>query len=199
LDHFEFILIITSVIFALAVAQILSGVSRIAQTKFAIRFSLPHSIWVINLFVFIFLVWWVSWEFRDIQWTFPRYAYMILAPTLLYFACSLVMPQRIDGPELNMDEHFFRIRRPLFISFALATLVVMVDGDVLKKEPLFHSGRIGNLAMLALAFLGYVSANKKMHNLIASLILLVSEGRIQPIAALCCDLVSTPQIVRFPH
>jgi hypothetical protein len=146
--------------------------------KFAIRFSLPHSIWVINLFVFIFLVWWVSWEFRDIQWTFPRYAYMILAPTLLYFACSLVMPQRIDGPELNMDEHFFRIRRPLFISFALATLVVMVDGDVLKKEPLFHSGRIGNLAMLALAFLGYVSANKKMHNLIASLILLVFLGLI---------------------
>jgi hypothetical protein len=103
---------------------------------------------------------------------------MILAPTLLYFACSLVMPQRIDGPNFNMDEHFFQIRRPLFISFALATLVVMVDGDVLREEPLFHSGRIGNLVMLALAFWGYVSANKKTHNLIASLILLVFLGLI---------------------
>ena len=178
MDHFEFILIITSVIFALAVAQILSGVSRIAQSKSTIRFFLPHSIWVINLFVFIFLVWWVSWEFRDIQWTFPRYAYMIFAPTILYFACSLVIPQQIDGPEFNMDEHFFQIRRPLFMSFALATLVVMVDGDVLGKEPILHPGRIGNLVMLALAFWGYVSTSRKTHNFIASLILLVFFGLI---------------------
>jgi hypothetical protein len=89
---------------------------------------------VVNLFVFIFLVWWVSWEFRDVQWTFPRYAYMILAPTLLYFACSLVMPQQIDGSEFSMDEHFFQIRRPLFVSFGITTLVVMLDGDVLGED-----------------------------------------------------------------
>ena len=178
MDHFEFILIITSVIFALAVAQILSGVSRIAQSKSDIRFFLPHSIWVINLFVFIFLIWWVSWEFRDIQWTFPRYAYMVSAPTLLYFACSLVMPQRIDDPEFKMDEHFFQIRRPLFISFALTTFVVMVDGDVLGEEPLWHAGRIGNLAMLGLAIWGYASAKRRTHGFVAGLILLVFIGLI---------------------
>ena len=37
MDLFEFILIITSVIFALAVAQILSGISRIAQSAVAVR------------------------------------------------------------------------------------------------------------------------------------------------------------------
>ena len=178
MDHFEFILIITSVIFALAVAQILSGVSRIAQSKSTIRYSLPHSIWVINLFVFIFLVWWVNWEFRDIQWTFPRYAYMVLAPTLLYFACSLLLPQQVDDSEFNMEEHFFQIRRPLFISFALTTLVVMVDGDVLGVEPLWHTGRIGNLAMLILAIWGYMSAKRKTHSFVAGLILLVFVGLI---------------------
>jgi hypothetical protein len=178
LDHFEFILVITSVIFALAVAQVLSGVSRIAQSKSDIRFFLPHSIWVINLFVFIFLVWWVSWEFRDIQWTFPRYAYMILAPTLLYFACSLVVPQQIDGPKLRMDEHFFRIRRPFFISFALITLVVMVDGDALGDEPLWHSGRIGNSAMLCFSIWGYLSTNRNAHRIIAVLTLIVFIGLI---------------------
>ena len=173
MDHFEFILVITSVIFALAVAQVLSGVSRLAQSRSNIRFFLPHSIWVINLFVFIFLVWWVSWEFRDIQWTFPRYAYMILAPTLLYFACSLVMPQHIDDPEFRMDEHFFQIRRPLFISFALTTVVVGVDGDVLGDERLWHTGRIANIAMLCFAVWGYVSTNRNTHKFVAGLILLV--------------------------
>lgn len=178
MDLFEFILVITSVIFALAVAQVLSGVSRIAQAKSTIRFYLPHSIWVINLFVFIFLVWWVSWKFRDIDWTFPRYAYMILAPTLLYFACSLVMPQQIDGPEFKMDEHFFRIRRPLLVSFSLTTLVVMVDGDVLGDEPVWHAGRIGNLVMLCLAGWGFASDNSNSHKIIAGLVLIIFIGLI---------------------
>lgn len=178
MDHFEFILVITSVIFALAVSQLLSGVSRIAQSKSRIQFFLPHSIWVVNLFVFIFLVWWVSWEFRDVQWTFPRYAYMILAPTLLYFACSLVMPQHIDGSEFSMDEHFFQIRRPLFVSFGITTLVVMLDGDVLGEEPLWHAGRIGNLAMLAFAIWGYVTANKNAQRMVSILILLIFVGLI---------------------
>lgn len=173
MDHFEFILVITSVIFALAVAQILSGISRIAQSKFTIRTFLPHSIWVFNLFVFIFLVWWVTWEFREVQWTFPRYAYMLMAPTLLYFACSLVMPQQIDGPEFSMEEHFFQIQRPLFISFFLTILVVMIDGDVMGKEPLWHSGRFANLAMLGLASWGYLSTNKNAHKVVAGLMMAV--------------------------
>ena len=107
LDLFEFILIITSVIFALAVAQILSGISRIAQSTSTIRPFLPHSVWVFNLFIFIFLIWWASWEFRDTQWTFPQYAYMLIAPTLLFFACSLLVPQELEGEEVSMEEHFF--------------------------------------------------------------------------------------------
>ena len=98
MDHFEFILIITSVIYALAVAQILAGVSRIAQTSSTVRSFVPHTIWVINIFVLIFLIWWAHWEFRAVEWTFPQYAYMLIIPTLLYFTCSLLIPQHLqDG------------------------------------------------------------------------------------------------------
>jgi hypothetical protein len=178
LDHFEFILIITSVIYALAIAQILSGISRIAQSGTKIRPFFPHWIWVINLFVFIFLIWWASWEFRDVQWTFPLYAYMLLAPTLLYFACSLLVPQHFEGTQISMEEHFFKIRRPLLGSFFFATLVVMVDGDLLNYEPLWHSGRFGNLAMLGLAIWGYVSTNRIAHKFIALITLLVFAALI---------------------
>jgi hypothetical protein len=94
-DLFEFILIITSVIYAMGVAQILACVSRLAQTNVAIRWYLPHSLWTIILFVYIFLVWWSAWEFRGLDWTFPLYLYMALAPTLVFFACSLLFPQEI--------------------------------------------------------------------------------------------------------
>lgn len=63
MDLFEFILIMTSVIFALAVAQILSGVSRLAQAPGKVQTFPAHTLWVVQLFVSIFLgfscsLWW---------------------------------------------------------------------------------------------------------------------------------------------
>jgi hypothetical protein len=172
LDLFEFILIITSVIFALAVAQILSGISRIAQSEAKIETFVPHSIWVFNLFIFIFLIWWASWEFRDNQWTFPQYAYMLIAPTLLFFSCSLLVPQQLEGKEVSMEEHFFRIRRPLFVSYFFAALAVIVDGNLLADEPVWHKGRFGHLAILGLAIWAYFSSNKNAHKIIAIMTML---------------------------
>ena len=105
MDFFEYILIITSVIFAMAVAQILSGVSRLAQSPATVRPYLAHTVWVFIFFAYIFLIWWATWEFRAIDWTFAQYAYMLIAPTLLFFACSLLVPQRIDGEAVDLEEH----------------------------------------------------------------------------------------------
>ena len=159
MDLFEFILIITSVIFALAVAQILSGISRVAQSTTAIRYYFPHA--------FIFLIWWASWEFRDIQWTFPGYAYMLIAPTLLYFSCSLLIPQQINDENADLEMHFFRIRRPLFASYFLAALTVMVDGNLLSDEAIWHSGRYGQAAVLVAAVWAFATKSKRAHTVIS--------------------------------
>ena len=167
MDLFEFILIITSVIYALAVAQILAGVSRIAQSTLTIRPFLPHTIWVINVFIAIFLTWWSSWEFRSVQWSFPQYVYMLIAPTLLFFTCSLLIPQQFQGSEISMEEHFYRIRRPLFGSIFFAALAVTIDGNLLADEPIWHEGRYGHLVLLGLLIWAYFSANRNAHYLIA--------------------------------
>ena len=167
MDLFEFILVITSVIFALAVAQILSGISRVAQTTATVRYYFPHSLWTLNLFLFIFLIWWASWEFRDIEWTFPRYAYMLIAPTLLFFSCSLLVPQQLTDSNADLEEHFFRIRRPLFASYFLAALTVMIDGNLLSNEPVWHNGRYAQAVVLAAAIWAYIATNRKAHRTIA--------------------------------
>ena len=167
MDLFEFILIITSVIFALAVAQILSGMSRVAQSTTEVRYFFPHSLWIVNLFLFIFLIWWASWEFRDIEWTFPKYAYMLIAPTLLYLSCSLTIPQQLNAETADLEKHFFRIRRPLFASYFFAALTVMIDGNLLSDEELWHDGRYGQAAVLVAAIAGFLTTNRKAHKFIA--------------------------------
>jgi hypothetical protein len=172
MDLFSYILILTSVIYALAVAQILEGLSRLTQSPRPVRLFLPHSIWVANLFLFIFLIWWATWEFRAIDWSFPKYAYMLVAPTALFLACSLLLPKDLRDEEVVLEDHFLRIRHLFFASYLVGALAVMVDGNILSDEPLWHSGRIGHLAILSAGVAGYSSSNRKVQLAVASITLL---------------------------
>ena len=157
MDLFEYILILTSVIYALAVAQILAGVSRMAQATSPVRMYLPQKIWIFNLFMLIFLVWWAQWEFRTVDWSFPKYAYLLVAPTLLFFVCSLLTPARFDGDETDIESHFMRVRRPFFATYFLAGVTIVVDGNILSDEPVWHSARYGHIALLTSAASGVPS------------------------------------------
>ena len=176
LDLFSYILILNSVIYALAVAQILEGVSRLVQYDHPVRAFVPHTIWVVNLFVFIFLVWWASWEFRGIEWTFPRYAYMLIAPTLFFLASSLLIPKGLCDDGVDLENHFFRIRRIFFGAYFFGALAVFVDGNILSDEAVWHSGRIGHIVIIGAAIAGYVSTSRRVHLALAVMTLLAYAG-----------------------
>lgn len=146
-------------IYALAVAQILAGVSRMAQSTTKIEHYLPQKIWIFNLFLLIFLIWWATWEFRTVDWTFPQYAYLLIAPTLLFFVCSLLTPFSFEHEGANIQAHFARVQRPFFATYFFAVVAVVVDGNLLSDEPLWHNARYGHVALLAAAVWGYFSAS----------------------------------------
>ncbi len=174
MDLFEYILILTSVIYALAVAQILAGVSRMAQSTAPVRGYLPQRIWIFNLFLLIFLIWWATWEFRSVEWTFPQYAYLLVAPTLLFFVCSLLTPQQIDGAD--MEAHFARVQRPFFGTFFFAVIAVVVDGNILSDELVWHSGRYGHVILLAASIWGFFASSKRAHIAVAVIALAALIG-----------------------
>ena len=176
MDLFSYILILTSVIYALAVAQILDGVSRLVQYPHPVRTYIPHTVWTINLFIFIFLVWWASWEFREIEWTFPLYGYMLIAPTLFFLASSLLIPQRLSNDEVDLEQHFFRVRRLFFGAYFFGAFAVMVDGNVLSDEPIWHSGRIAHIVILTSAIAGYCSEGRRTHLVLSVMTLLAIVG-----------------------
>jgi hypothetical protein len=90
LSFFEFVLVITSVIYALSIAQLLASISRIAQSDLGQKLYPPHALWVAILFLGTLVTWWSLWEFRSIEWTFAAYFLLILQPVVIYFACSLI-------------------------------------------------------------------------------------------------------------
>lgn len=157
----------TSVIFALSVAQVLSGVSRLAQTAGEVRTFLAHTLWVVLLFTAIFLVWWATWEFRKVDWAFPQYAYLLLAPILLFFSCSLILPDDFGEGSVDLEAHFFRIRRPLMWSWLVFTLVIVFDGPLFGTEPILHPIRFAHALWLAAAAWGIRSTDRTTHIIIS--------------------------------
>ena len=172
MDLFEFILIITSVIYALAIAQLLAGVGRLAQTKATIHWFLPHTIWTIAVFASILMAWWSTWEFRAIDWTFPKYIYMVIGPTLLFFSCSLIIPGHLDEQRVDLEEHFFTVRRVFLPCYFLAALAAVIDGTVLVGEPLWFPGRIAHVALLATVLAGLFTVRKSLQTLFATAVIL---------------------------
>lgn len=176
MSFFEFILVMISVIYALSVAPLLSGVARISQTRLAVRHYLPQAIWAANIFVLILLTWWALWGFRDIDWTFSSFVFIGIEPVLLYFMCSLLYPQRLDGPQVDMKSHFNRIRRFLFATFIVFLVLVSVDGLVLSIEPLWNGNRYFQGFALALLAWTYFDSREKSQMVASILFAIVLAG-----------------------
>ncbi len=171
LSLFEFILIMTSVIFALSVAQVLSGVSRLAQAGGEVRTFLAHTLWVVLLFTAIFLSWWATWEFRGVDWAFPQYAYLLLAPILLFFSCSLILPDDFGGASVDLEAHFFKVRRPLMWSWLVFTVVIVLDGPFLGTESVVRPIRFAHAVWLVAAAWGIRSTHRTTHIILAIAVL----------------------------
>ena len=141
MDFFEFILIITSVIYALCMAPLLSGFVRVLQFDGKVKHFLPQILLALYLFMFVIVVWWTIWWFRDVSWQFATYLFVILEPVLLYVACALVFPNKLDGDQFDMEAHYYKVRVPILTVALLAVTLVFADGVVMGIESVWHSRR----------------------------------------------------------
>lgn len=150
LTFFEFVLVMISVIYALSVAPLLSGVVRIAQSSASVRHYFPQAIWVANTFLLILISWWALWGFRSVEWTFSDFVLISIEPVLLYFVCSLLYPQRIDEAQVDLEFHFKKVCGVLYVATFVFILLASFDGVVLGIEPAWNINRYFQAAVLVI-------------------------------------------------
>ena len=141
MDFFEFLLIITSVIYALCMAPLLSGFVRVLQFDGQVKYFVPQILLSFYLFMFVVVVWWTIWWFRDVNWHFATYLFVILEPVLMYVACALVFPNKLDGRRFDMETHYYKVRVPILVVVLLAIILVFADGVVMGIESVWHNRR----------------------------------------------------------
>jgi hypothetical protein len=122
-------------------APLLSGFVRVLQFDGEIKHFLPQALYAAFLFLMVPLLWWTMWLFRDIDWHFANYFYMVIEPAVLFVACSLIFPQRIDHDSSDLERHYYKIRVPLLISLLVFGVLVFADGVILGIEAVWHDLR----------------------------------------------------------
>lgn len=160
MDFFEFLLIITSVIYALCMAPLLSGFVRVLQFDGEVKYFLPQILLSLYLFMLIVVVWWTMWWFRDTDWHFATYLYMIFEPVLMYIACALAFPNKLDGKRFDMETYYYQVRVPILTVILLASTLVFVDGLVLGIESIWHSRRYTQVLSIGLIIWALLDARR---------------------------------------
>ena len=176
---FEFIVGMISIILALAVAQLFVGVAELMQQRARVRFFLPHSIWVVNLFMLTFLHWWSLWTFRELPWNFAMFIYSLLGPSLMFFATTILSPRDRRSETIDVMAHFLNIR-PFFLSVFMIMIVLFTfDGPLFGTEELFNALRLAQIFLFAMAAWGLVTENSRVQLAISIAVLAgVSAGGI---------------------
>jgi hypothetical protein len=174
---FEFIVGMVSIILALAVAQLFIGVADLIQRRDHVRFFLPHSIWIVNLFFLIFLHWWSLWAFRDLPWNFAMFFYSLIGPSLMFFDAAMLGPRDLSVERIDVPAHFLGIRQVFLSVFMITILLVTLDGPLFGTEDLLNGIRAGQTLVLAMAAWGVISKNPRVQ-LVVSLTVLAGLSAV---------------------
>ena len=157
-----------SVIYALSVAPLLSGVVRIAQTNLPVRHYLPQAIWAGSTFAMILLTWWALWGFRAVEWRFSDFLLVAFEPVLLFVACSLLYPQHLDDSKIDLKSHFEKVGRMFFGTLFVLLILVSVDGVILGTESMWNINRYFQVFAMSTFVLAYVD-RRDTSQLVASI------------------------------
>jgi len=125
MEHFEYIMVLTSIIIGLGIAHILLGiggiVDRLVDPHSRIRTSSAYVAWLANVFVWLVAWWW--WEFRFgeivVTWSVGLYFFLITYAVVLFLLAAILVPKSWDGVD-DLGAFFVERRVWFYAAYLLA-------------------------------------------------------------------------------
>jgi hypothetical protein len=125
MDLFEYVGVLVSIVVGLALAHILTGVTRTLQAHGQVRLYWVHSLWTLNIMVYLVFFWWFMYHWSQVEsWNFFLFVFLLLYAVALYLISALLFPGEIP-PGFDFKKHYFRTNRWVF-GFLTAAYVLDV-------------------------------------------------------------------------
>jgi hypothetical protein len=159
---FEYIAIAFSMVQSFTVLRALSGVPHAIQID---RRYWVHLTWLGSTLATVLFSFWAFWGFKDFDWNFAVFAWVLVAPSLLYVFVSLLIPQD-PSAVTSWREHFYSIRLRLF-STAIAWDLAAMLGSIINSGESRGAVHFMFAVLLLVHSVGAISSRPAVHAVLA--------------------------------
>ena len=98
MTEFEFFMVMVSIIVALGIERILTGVAQSHRCRKSIQLYWVHSIAVLVVSALMFRSWWQVWEAHLLQeWNFLVFVHLLMSPVAYFIMAHLLFPDPVQG------------------------------------------------------------------------------------------------------
>jgi len=158
MSQFEYVAIAVSLVLSFGVVRILNGFSHVlnGENRYWV-----HTLWVVVSLANFAVAWWGFWSASDVPaWHLGSFLAALMYPALLYVGAALLVPG--DASRITRwRSHFYGVRRPLFLTYLVATVFALGVGIVAAEWSTLEL--LGGSIFTAIYTVGLVSRDERVH------------------------------------
>ncbi len=138
MSPFEFITVFVSLIVGFSLSHILRAVSDLYEIRDRVKTYWPNSLWVGTVTMWSIFTWWGLWALSidRIDWTYAQYWILVVNIASIYAFTTLVLPKATDEGMIDLEGHYFSVRRAFFSIVAFSLFSSAVVNHTIFGEPL---------------------------------------------------------------
>jgi len=176
---FDYLGVLVSVIFGLALTHLLTGLSRLIQKRSHVRVYWVHVVWTANIILYVLGLWWGMYWWKHLQdWTIERFLFLSGYASVIYLLSALLYPHEV-AEGLDFEAHFESNRRWFFGVFLLA---IVLDVPETLSKGVSHLRDVPSQyvvfvpLMAALGVAGFAFRDRRVQGFVAAVVLLTLLG-----------------------
>jgi hypothetical protein len=168
MSAFEFITIFFALLVGLAISHLLSALVNLIQVHNRVKTYWVNSIWVVTVFIWDVFAWWGLWDLRKMEmWTYPIFFLQVLNLCGIYLMTTLVLPKVSDSSEIDLENHYFLVRKMFFLTLAWNFGSIVLINHVLFGKAIFSSFTIMPLLLAFCSLLGVFTSSRRYHGFVS--------------------------------
>ena len=163
---FDYFGILVSIILGLALTHLLRGIAKQIVMRRTVRIYWVHLLWTVNIVVVVLSLWWGMYWWKGLQdWPATWFFFLSLYAISDFLCAFMLYPQDFDD-RTDFVEHFYANRK-WFFGILIASFLFDIPETFAKQwwhlraVPAQYPYLIG--ALLGIAAIGFISANRKVH------------------------------------
>lgn len=129
MEPFEYVIVLSSLILGLCIAQILNGAADLLADVRKTKFSLTHSFFIAVVFMVTIQDWFYTYQYSKqvVDWTLAVVMAILVFPLVLFILARFIYPTGARSQERDMAVYFSENWRWLYGLFASTIVISMLQ------------------------------------------------------------------------